>query len=119
MSVINTQSLKELTGDDSAFMAEMIEIYLRNIPVMLKEMKNSFRENDFEKLRQTAHKIKSSFGMMGMNEAWQIADEMEQTIEKIIDENLLKTKLEKLAEFISISEVELKQELQNLKNNQG
>lgn len=112
---VNTQSLKELTGGDDIFMAEMIEIYLRNTPVMLKDMKTSFKKHDFEKLKRTAHKIKSSFGMMGMNESLKIADEIELMDEKNCDQNLLKVKMERLAELVSGSEKELKRELGNLK----
>jgi CheY-like chemotaxis protein len=115
ITVVNTESLKELTGGDDEFMSEMIEIYLRNTPAMLKEMKSSFRKNDFEKMKRTAHKIKSSFGMMGMTEPWQIADEIERTEEKDVDEKLLKSKLQKLSLLVSNSETELKRELQNLK----
>ena len=114
-SFVNTQSLKELTGGDDVFMAEMIEIYLRNTPLMLKEMKVSFKKLEFEKLKRTAHKIKSSFGMMGMNEPLQIADEIELVDEKNCDQNLLKVKLERLAELIAGSEKELKRELKKLK----
>jgi PAS domain S-box-containing protein len=114
-SFVNTQSLKELTGGDDTFMAEMIEIYLRNTPVMLKEMKSSFKKHDFEKLKRTAHKIKSSFGMMGMNEPLQIADEIELFDEKSNNQNLLKAKLDRLAELVSGSEKELKRELDNMK----
>jgi len=114
-AIINTRSLKELTGGDNSFMAEMIEIYLRNTPAMLKEMKSSFKKHDFEKLKRTAHKIKSSFGMMGMNESWQIADEIESTDEKNTDEQLLTKKLKKLFELYKISDAELGIELENLK----
>ncbi|MGE3823533.1 MAG: response regulator, partial [Bacteroidia bacterium] len=115
MNVVNTDSLKELTGGDDSFMAEMIEIYLRNTPAMLKEMKISFKKHDFEKLKRTAHKIKSSFGMMGMNEPLQIADSIEQSDEKNTDQDIMKLKIERLTELISVSEKELKRELQNLK----
>ena len=82
---------------------------------MLKEMKVSFKKLEFEKLKRTAHKIKSSFGMMGMNEPLQIADEIELVDEKNCDQNLLKVKLERLAELIAGSEKELKRELKKLK----
>jgi PAS domain S-box-containing protein len=114
-SFVNTQSLKELTGGDDVFMAEMIEIYLRNTPVMLKEIKASFKKHDFEKLKRTAHKIKSSFGMMGMSESLQIADSIEQSDEKNSDQDLLKAKLDRLTELVAGSEKELKRELDNLK----
>lgn len=115
INIINTESLRELTGGDDSFMAEMIEIYLRNTPVMLKEMKSSFKKHDIEKLKRTAHKMKSSFGMMGMNEPLQIADAIEQLNEKNIDQDFLKSKIERLSELVSVSEKDLRRELQNLK----
>ncbi len=114
-SVIDMQSLKELTGGDDSFMAEMIEIYLRNTPIMLLEMTNSFTRHDIEKLKQTAHKIKSSLGMMGMSDAWHLAEEIEKTGEKSFNKNSLEEKLKKLSEFITASETELKQELKKLR----
>ena len=112
---VNTHALKELTGGDNLFMAEMIEIYLRNTPAMMKEIKSSFKKYDFVNLKRTAHKIKSSFGMMGMNESWQIADEIEKTDEKNFDEKLLNTQLKRLAELVAGSETDLKREIVNLK----
>ena len=83
----------------------------------MKDPVESMREFslEFEKLKRTAHKIKSSFGMMGMNEPLQIADEIELVDEKKCDQNLLKVKLERLAELVAGSEKELKRELKNLK----
>jgi len=53
--------------------------------------------------------------MMGMNESWQIADEIESTDEKNTDEQLLTKKLKKLFELYKISDAELGIELENLK----
>ena len=82
---------------------------------MLKEMKVSFKKLEFEKLKRTAHKIKSSFGMMGMNESLQIANEIELSDEKSSNQDLLNAKLERLAQLVAGSENELKRELDNLK----
>lgn len=112
---INMQSLKELTGGDTGFMMEMIEIYLRNTPVMMKEIKTAFKKQDFEKLKRTAHKIKSSLGMMGMSEAWQLAEDVERTNEKNTDEKKLRETLTRLAEMIEASQSELALELKALK----
>ncbi|MCG3166943.1 MAG: Sensor histidine kinase RcsC [Bacteroidia bacterium] len=113
--VVNTESLRELTGDDDAFMAEMIEIYLRNTPSMLKELKSSFKKQDFETLKRMAHKLKSSLGMMGMNESLTIADSIEHFDESNVDQSILKLQIERLSDLISASLNELKKELQKLK----
>ena len=47
---------------------------------------------ELEKIKSIAHKMKSSLGMLGMAEAWQLAGDMERTA----DEKELKQKLEKL-----------------------
>lgn len=115
--IINTESLKELTGGDDGFMAEMIEIYLRNTPEMMKEMKASFKKRQLDNVKRIAHKLKSSFGMMGMNSSWQLADEIESIDEKTVAEEVLKEKLSKLSDLVKASERALQTELQNLNKN--
>jgi PAS domain S-box-containing protein len=54
--------LEEL--DDNEYLSQMIEIFLNTTPEELTEMKKQMRLNEFESIQRSAHKLKSSVGLM-------------------------------------------------------
>jgi HPt (histidine-containing phosphotransfer) domain-containing protein len=59
--------LKEITGDEPALMKEFVEMFLNQ----LKESKvlfiEAFQLKDATQIQQLAHKMKSSFGVLGVD----------------------------------------------------
>ena len=52
--------LKETTGDDPAFVRDLIETYLADAPVQLEGIEEAVAANDAEALIRPAHTLKSS-----------------------------------------------------------
>jgi len=48
-------------------MMEMISLYLEQTPPLVKAMKKSLKDKDWNLLQATAHKIIPSFSIMGIN----------------------------------------------------
>ncbi len=53
------------------FANKIIEIFQRDTPVNLKDLRTAFREKDESKINKLGHKIKSSFRMFKMNEPYE------------------------------------------------
>jgi len=63
--------LKETTGDDPAFVRDLIETYLADAPVQLEGIEEAVAANDAEALIRPAHTLKSSSATVG---AMQLAE---------------------------------------------
>lgn len=114
--MIDLSYLKMLLGDDKKDITETISLLLREIPIMIIDMNTHLENKDWKAMRQTAHKIKPSFGLLHIENAQEII----KTIEKYA---LEETHLEALPDLInkitSISQDAMEQvkvELKNLSN---
>jgi len=59
--------LKSRTKSDPSLMMEMISLYLKQTPVLIKAMKQSLQESDWNTLHEAVHKTIPSFSIMGIN----------------------------------------------------
>lgn len=69
--------LEELAGDDPGFIAEFVDMFLDSLPTMIGEMKDSYRERDPERLRRTAHTLKSNSAAIGASRLSEMFKEVE------------------------------------------
>ncbi|MFN8165318.1 MAG: response regulator [Bacteroidia bacterium] len=65
---INLNYLKQIADGNDAFVAEMIEMFINKTPQALEEMAENFRKQNWEELKRIAHRIKPSFGYIGMSD---------------------------------------------------
>lgn len=70
---IDLTYLNEISGGDKEFIGEMIETFLEETPKELAIMEQQLASTDWVELAKTAHKLKSSIKMFGMN---QLRDEV-------------------------------------------
>jgi len=64
--VVNLLELYELVGKKDDKLIKYIDIYLKQVPVDLEKLKESFESQDWENLAKLAHKIKGNVGYMGI-----------------------------------------------------
>lgn len=114
--MIDLSYLKMLLEDDKKDIIETISLLLREIPIMIAELNTHLQNKDWKEMRQTAHKLKPSFGLLHIENAQNII----KTIEKYASEE---TNLEALPDLInnitSISQdalIQLEVELKKLSN---
>jgi len=67
--------LRTMSGGDSKFIQEMIELFREQIEEYKQEMPELLRKKDYDSLSKMAHKAKSSVAVMGMN---QVADQLKE-----------------------------------------
>jgi HPt (histidine-containing phosphotransfer) domain-containing protein len=65
---INLSYLKTISEGNDAFVIEMIEMFLNKTPQALEEMNECFKNQNWEELRQIAHKIKPSYAYIGLKD---------------------------------------------------
>lgn len=70
--------LRDLSPDgDTAFLRELIEIYLQDVPSHLAEIEQAIAQQDAPQLTRAAHTIKGSSGNFGAGRLVEVAREME------------------------------------------
>ena len=78
--VLDTSVLAELqatTGDDSAFVRDLVETYLVETPAQMDGISAAVAANDAEALVRPAHTLKSSSATLGAMRLSQVARELE------------------------------------------
>ncbi|MDT0690007.1 response regulator [Salegentibacter sp. F188] len=63
--VVFLNNLEEFSGGNEEFKAEMILLFIEQSERMLQDLEKSVEQNDFKSIKSTAHKFKSSFGIIG------------------------------------------------------
>lgn len=66
--VINLDNLKELSGGDSQFIKEMLEVFLANYPKYMGKLMVGIEVKDWVEIRKMAHKIKPTLAYIGLDE---------------------------------------------------
>lgn len=65
--VTNLDYLNELAKGDTAFIAEMIAIFLEENPEEIKTLEAAIQENQFEDIKSIAHHMKSTIPFVGID----------------------------------------------------
>jgi len=65
--------------DDNEYLSEMLEIFLSMTPTELKEMEKQLKSGEFDNVYKTAHKLKSSTGLMKANKLFDDLVKIEET----------------------------------------
>ena len=69
--------LRTMSGGDSKFIQEMIDLFREQVGEYKKYMPELLRNKDYDSLSKMAHKAKSSVAVMGMNEVADLLKELE------------------------------------------
>lgn len=75
---IDSQVLTDLYEDDYSYMEEIFSITLTQLKGDLIQLKKAFAGEDLAELKKTAHKIKPSFGFVGLPQPQQLCKNFEE-----------------------------------------
>lgn len=78
--MINLDNLKVLSKNNTAFIKEILEVYLENAPQDFDKLKDHASREDWTMVRYYAHKLKSSSFTIGFDDGFSAF----QSIERII-----------------------------------
>ncbi|HRH65079.1 MAG TPA: response regulator [Bacteroidia bacterium] len=82
---INLTYLKQIAEGNDSFIIEMLEMFLNKTPEALENLDASFRQSNWEELKQIAHRIKPSFGYIGLSGTQKLLAEIERLSEDHIN----------------------------------
>jgi PAS domain S-box-containing protein len=92
--------LRELTGTDEVFMDKLIEAFIRESPIAVKEIKQALENQDLDKLAKTAHKLKPSIDLVGITCLEQDIRDIEAMAKKGCNNSSLEKRIEKLESIL-------------------
>jgi HPt (histidine-containing phosphotransfer) domain-containing protein len=113
-SQINLDHLYELASGDKSFIREMIEYYLGQTPVVIKELNQYRAQKEWQELGELAHKAKSSFKFMGIQQLTECAKTLEEICWHQPEESQIDQLIQRIEILVKSSSEELKQELDKL-----
>ncbi len=67
-AITDLNYLHQMADGNSEFMRDFISMFLQHAPASLQEIQEGIRQNDWEKVRQAAHKLKPSLSYVGMKQ---------------------------------------------------
>jgi HPt (histidine-containing phosphotransfer) domain-containing protein len=86
---IDFSYFNEVTFGDKMLMLEFIDIFEKQIPEIVNDLKNALNEKNYKKIASIAHKAKSSVAVFGMKKWEKALKDLQISIEKgEIPENL-------------------------------
>jgi len=77
---IDLSGLQKISKGDPIFIKDMIDTFLKEMPLATEKMLIDFDQKDFQTIGDTAHRIKSNFMMMGMKTQQQMALSIEKMV---------------------------------------
>ena len=104
---VDLSYLRGISMGDNTIVRKAIDRYLKDTPDLLTQMEDSLKDRNYDQLGKYAHKLKSSVGIMGM-------DNMKDTMERIVA--LCKNDMarEQLHQIIASSKLVIQQSIKEL-----
>lgn len=112
---INLNYLKQIAEGNEAFVIEMIEMFLNKTPQAISEMHDHFKNKNWDEFKKVAHRIKPSFGYMGMSEIQTALSKVELMNEKELREPEVDELLMEIESRTTQAYAQLRSELTTLK----
>jgi len=105
----NLEFLHSFAGGDDSFVRDMVIIFISKMPIDLPNLLQNAQEGNWDMVRGTAHKMKSSVSFMGMSSMKERLQEVEnRASSEIIDTQKLITEIEAIKETCELAVQELR-----------
>jgi HPt (histidine-containing phosphotransfer) domain-containing protein len=107
--VIDPEKWSDLVENLGDSLSEVVQIYLEDLPIQVQEILDAYKIQDLETLERTAHSLKSSSGIFGIQKMVHLCNTIEVAA-RTKDESL-KEKLAELREAYPLIAEALKNQL--------
>lgn len=112
MKIYDLNYLKSLSPDNPQFLVEVIQLFLKQVPLFIDEMHKHHSTSDWAGLQYNAHKIGSHFDCLGIQKEYRdIARKIEEYAKLKEDSDLIPGLLIKLESSLQQANTELNEEL--------
>ncbi len=110
--LVDLSYLRNVSNNDENFIKEMIDTFLKNIPVALEEAQKFSEEKNWHELGRTIHRIKPSITFMGITNMKERVTALEALCsQEPINENFILLELDHLLQTCTEALNELRQEV--------
>jgi PAS domain S-box-containing protein len=107
---IDLSYLKQLSNGSNEFINQMITIFLEQTPKAILSLEQSLEKEDWVALRATAHKMKPSFGFMGIKSLKELIVLLEAEAEKGTNPAGMREKIATIKKVCELAITELEEE---------
>jgi HPt (histidine-containing phosphotransfer) domain-containing protein len=112
MKIYDLNYLKSLSPGNPKFMVEVIQLFLKQVPVFIEELNKHHSNSDWAGLQYNAHKIGSHFDCLGIQKEYRdIARKIEEYAKLKENSDLIPGLLIKLESSLQQANKELNEEL--------
>lgn len=112
----NFKYLLENADGDMGFVAQMINIFTKQVPESLKDLYREESNKDLMSLKAVSHKMRPSFSAFGIDEGKNILEEIESICTKNEKIDMLIVLIKKLENICDVASIELNKKLNELEN---
>jgi len=107
--LVDLSHLQKIADGNPTFVQDIVDSFLQSIQPSIQMIKSLQKKKDWENMEKVVHKIKPTLSMVGMNEARDLAIEIENQATKHKNEKSLVELSKKFCDQLSIAEAELKE----------
>jgi len=108
--IYDLEYLRELADGDDEFIITMVNYFIENSPGAITRMKEKYKVEDYPELRNEAHKFSSNLNMMGLTEAIEKVEKIEDYAVKSVNLEEVPELLTGIEEICKIAVTELKRD---------
>jgi hypothetical protein len=112
---IDLSYLKDASGGNTKFIKEMVEIFLKQTPLYIIELKKYNNDKNWEEFRKIMHKLKPTITMMGIREGDNYVKEIDYKVKNNVETDGVSSLLDKMEVLFNKTYVELNEEIEGLK----
>ena len=113
---IDLTFLKEISDNNDDFFVEFIQMFLANTPKSISDIENAIPDQNFEVIRQAAHKAKPSFNYVGLKECSSLAAKIEELAKKSENMATIIENINKIKCLCNAAYPQLENEIKSIKN---
>lgn len=85
ISKVDLSYLEDMSGGDTEFMIEVIEMFQDSAPGCIQQVIVDLKNDNFQQLRAAVHKLKPSVQMLGHTELYELAATIEEQCTQLGD----------------------------------
>jgi HPt (histidine-containing phosphotransfer) domain-containing protein len=114
--MINLTNIRQIANGDELFIKGILEVFLQKEKEYKAAINGDWSSKDFEALRQSIHKLKSSMSVLGMKEYRQKLHTLEMGLEgNLLTESQIETGVKEALQLFDIALNEVRDTLRDLK----
>ena len=100
--VFSLDLLKEMGGNNQAFVNDMIRIYIEESPKTLQKLSEAHNDWNIDGIKSAAHKLRSPSAMMGVSKAVELTEFIEVNVSKSEKQDEVKSAIVRLIDLIQL-----------------